>query len=201
MPAAGPPPLIPERWLAPAWPTTRSSGSAQNPIDATAQAIGELGYAKLVELVAQSERIDTILLISSLANPERAKKLAGEMAELTASLDKPILLSTYTIATPASIAAIAGAGIPCYTSMPSCARAIRALVDYSRFRERLARRNPVEATAPALRDEVAGALAASGPVLTEVASKALLARYGVRLPAEALATSEAEAVEAARSIG
>src|SRR5438874_8655392 len=178
-----------------------SYGSAQNPIDATAQAIGELGYAKLVELVAQSKRIDTILLISSLANPERAKKLAGEMAELTASLDKPILLSTYTIATPASIAAIATAGIPCYTSMPSCARAIRALVDYSRFRERLARRNPVEATAPALRDEVARGLAASGPGLTEVASKALLARYHVPLPAEALAASEAEAVAAARSIG
>src|SRR5882762_570310 len=91
-----------------------SYGSAPNPIDATAQAIGELGYAKLAELVAQSERIDTILLISSLANPERAKKLAEEMAGLTATLDKPILLSTYTIATPTSIAAIAGAGIPCY---------------------------------------------------------------------------------------
>src|SRR5207248_3662664 len=125
-----------------------SYGSAQNPIDATAQAIGELGYAKLVELVAQSERIDTILLISSLANPDRAKKLAGEMAGITATLDKPILLSTYTIATPASIAAIAEAGIPCYTSMPSCARAIRALVDYSRFQERLARRKPIEETAP-----------------------------------------------------
>src|SRR5438477_5791250 len=178
-----------------------SYASAQNPIDATAQAIGEVGYAPMVELVAQSERIDTILLISSLANPERAKKLAGEMAELTASLDKPILLSTYTIATPASIAAIAGAGIPCYTSMPSCARALRTLVDYGRFRERLARRKPVEETKPAVRDEVAGALAASGPVLTEIASKALLARYGVPLPAEALATSEADAVTAAAEIG
>jgi acyl-CoA synthetase (NDP forming) len=87
-----------------------SYASAQNPVDATAQAIGEVGYAPMVELVAQSERIDTILLISSLANPDRAKKLAGEMAELTAALDKPILLSTYTTATPASIAAIAGAG-------------------------------------------------------------------------------------------
>src|SRR5437588_2632470 len=125
-----------------------SYGSAQNPIDATAQAIGEVGYAPLVELVAQSQHIDTILLISSLANPERAKKLAGERAELTARLDKPILLSTYTIATPASIAAIATAGIPCYTSMPSCARAIRALVDYSRFQERLARRKAVEGTRP-----------------------------------------------------
>src|SRR5438105_3703275 len=99
-----------------------SYASAQNPIDATAQAIGEVGYAPMVELVAQSERIDTILLISSLANPERAKKLAAELAGITASLDKPILLSTYTTATPASIAAIAGAGIPCYTSMPSCVR-------------------------------------------------------------------------------
>src|SRR5712671_5574744 len=178
-----------------------SYASAQNPIDATAQAIGEVGYAPMVELVAQSERIDTILLISSLANPERAKKLAAELAGITASLDKPIRLSTYTTATPASIAAIAGAGIPCYTSMPSCARAIKALVDYGRFREELARRKPVEATAPALRDEVTLALAAAGPVLTEVASKKLLARYGVPLPPEALATSEEEAIAAASRIG
>jgi acyl-CoA synthetase (NDP forming) len=178
-----------------------SYASAQNPIDATAQAIGEVGYAPMVELVAQSERIDTILLISSLANPERAKKLAAELAGITASLDKPILLSTYTTATPASIAAIAGAGIPCYTSMPSCARAIKALVDYGRFREKLARRKPVEATAPALRDEVTLALAAAGPVLTEVASKKLLARYGVPLPPEALATSDDEAIAAASRIG
>src|SRR5918911_364198 len=56
-----------------------SYGSALNPIDATAQAIGEVGYAPLVELVARSERIDTILLISSLANESRAGKLAEEM--------------------------------------------------------------------------------------------------------------------------
>src|SRR5437763_13348839 len=133
-----------------------SYASAQNPVDGTAQAIHEVGYARLVEIVRESKRIDTILLIGSVANDAPAAKRAEELAALTASLDKPILLSTYTIATPASIAAIATAGIPCYTSMPSCARAIRALVDYGRFQERLARRNPVEATAPALRDEVAG---------------------------------------------
>src|SRR5712692_6036698 len=118
-----------------------SYGSAQNPIDATAQAIGELGYARLVDLVRQSERIDTILRISSLANENRAKKLGEEMAEIIATSDKPILLSTYTTATPAAIAAFAAAGIPCYTSMPSAARAIRALVDYGAFQERLARRS------------------------------------------------------------
>src|SRR3954447_5539120 len=175
-------------------------GSAQNPVDATAQAIGEIGYAPMVELVAQSERIDTILLISSLANPERAKKFAAEMAELTARLRKPILLSTYTTATPESIAAIAGIGIPCYTSMPSCARAIQALVEYSRFQDRFGRRAAPPETPTELRQEVSRALGAAGPVLTEIASKALLARYGVPRPPEVLAASEDEAVAAAAQI-
>jgi acetate---CoA ligase (ADP-forming) len=96
---------------------------------------------------------------------------------------------------------LAGAGIPCYTSMPSCARAIRALVDYGAFQERLARR-PVEPPAPsAAREDVARLLAASGPVLTEIAAKALLAHYGVPAPAETLATSETEAVAAAAKMG
>jgi acyl-CoA synthetase (NDP forming) len=177
-----------------------SYGSAQNPIDATAQAIGELGYAPLVELVAQSERIDTILLISSMANENRAGKLAEEMGAISATIDKPILLSTYTTASAAAIATLAGAGIPCYTSMPSCARAIRALVDYDAFQQRLARRSPPPAS-PASRDNVASALRRSGPVLTEIAAKALLADYGVKLPPEALATTEGEAVAAAARIG
>ncbi len=178
-----------------------SYASAQNPIDATAQAIGELGYAPLVELVRQSERIDTILLISSLANENRAKKLGEELADLVASCDKPILLSTYTTASPASIAALAAVGIPCYTAMPSCARAIKALVDYGAFQARLARRSAEPPAPAAARDEVALRLAASGPVLTEIAAKALLALYGVPLPPEALARSEDEAAAAAAKIG
>src|SRR5882672_3720955 len=156
-----------------------SYGSAQNPIDATAQAIGDLGYAPLVEIVAQSQRIDTILLISSMANENRAGKLAEEMAAISGTVDKPILLSTYTTASAAAIATLAGAGIPCYTAMPSCARAIRALVDYGAFQERLARRSAEPPAPSAARETVAGLLARSGPVLTEVAAKALLAHYGI----------------------
>src|SRR5712691_7686 len=167
-----------------------SYASAQNPIDATAQAIGEVGYAPLVDLVRQSERIDTILLISSLANETRAGKLGGEMAEIVAASDKPILLSTYTTASPASISLLAVAGIPCYTSMTSAARAIKALVDYGAFQQRLARRSAAPPPPVAARDEVARALAASGPVLTEVAAKALLSRYGMPLPPEGLAANE-----------
>src|ERR1700722_16681195 len=178
-----------------------SYASALNPIDATAQAIGEVGYAPIVELVRQSKRIDTILLISSVANETTAKKRAEELAGVVAQTAQPILMATYTTATPGAIGAFADVGIPCYTSFPSCARSIKALADYGRFRERIARRvAPVETT-PSVRVTVGKALAESGKVLTEVQSKALLAAYGVKRVPEFLATGEDDPSEAAERIG
>ncbi len=177
-----------------------SYASAQNPVDGTAQAIHEVGYARLVEIVRESRRIDTILLIGSLANDATAAQRAEELAAMTGPRDKPILLCTYTGASPRAMAAFAEAGIPCYTSMPSCARAIRALVDYARFQARR-HRPPPPATTPPVRDRAGRALAAAGPVLTEDEAKAVLAGYGVPRPPEALAISADEAVAAATRIG
>ncbi|HEY3908385.1 MAG TPA: acetate--CoA ligase family protein [Stellaceae bacterium] len=177
-----------------------SYASARNPVDATAQAIHEVGYARIIEILRQSQRIDTILLIGSLANEATAAGHAAALAAMTGPRDKPLLLCAYTNASPAAMAAFAEAGIPCYTSMPSCARAIRALVDYGRFQERR-HRPATPATAPAVREESARALAAAGPVLTENVAKTLLAGYGVSRPPEALATSADAAVTAAARIG
>jgi acetate---CoA ligase (ADP-forming) len=177
-----------------------SYASALNPIDATAQAIGEVGYKPIVELVRQSERIDTILLISSVANETTARKRAEELAGTVAETDLPILMATYTTATPGAMAAFAEVGIPCYTSMPSCARAIKALTDYAAFRERIAHRGAPVETPASVRDTVGKALAGSGNVLTEVQAKALLAAYGVKRVPEFLATGEDDASEAAMRI-
>ncbi|HVH77638.1 MAG TPA: acetate--CoA ligase family protein [Stellaceae bacterium] len=178
-----------------------SYASAQNPVDGTAQAIHEVGYARLVEIVRESRRIDTILLIGSLANEATAKERAAELKAIAPSTAQPILLSTYTTATPGAMAAFAEAGIPCYTSMPSCARAIRALADYGAFQARRKNAGPRMETEPAARRRAAAALAAAGPVLTEAAAKALLASYGIPRPPESLAESEDEAVAAAARIG
>jgi acetyltransferase len=179
-----------------------SYASAQNPVDGTAQAIHEVGYAKLVEIVRESKRIDTILLIGSLANEATAKTRAEELAEVTSTTDQPILLSTYTTATEGAMAAFAEAGIPCYTSMPSCARAIRALVDYAAFQRH--RRQPREApatTPPEVREEVRRALAVARQVLTEAEAKTLLAHYDVPRPSETLVATAEDAVAAAAQIG
>jgi acetate---CoA ligase (ADP-forming) len=178
-----------------------SYASALNPIDATAQAIGEVGYAPIVELVRRSKRIDTILLISSVANETTARKRAVELVGIVDATEQPILMATYTTATPGALAAFAKVGIPAYTSMPSCARAIKALADYGRFGERIARRAAPAETTASVRTTVGKALAESGKVLTEVQSKALLAAYGVKRVPEFLATGEDDASEAAMRIG
>src|SRR6516164_7773131 len=178
-----------------------SYASAQNPVDGTAQAIHEVGYAPLVEIVRQSQRIDVILLIASLANDATAAERAHELASVVEATQQAILLSTYTTASPQAMAAFAEAGIPCYTSMPSCARAIRALVDYARFQSRLRRTEPAPATPPALRKEVGRALAAAGPVLTEAEAKTLLALCGVPRPPAVLVASGEAAAAAAVEIG
>jgi acetate---CoA ligase (ADP-forming) len=178
-----------------------SYASALNPIDATAQAIGEVGYRPIVELVRQSRRIDTILLISSVANETTARKRAEELGDIVATTEQPILMATYTTATPGAMAAFAEVGVPAYTSMPSCARAIKALADYGRFRERIARRAAPVATTASIRQTVGKALAESAKVLTEVQAKALLAAYGVKRVPEFLATDEDDASEAAMRIG
>jgi acyl-CoA synthetase (NDP forming) len=178
-----------------------SYASALNPIDATAQAIGEVGYRPIVELVRQSQRIDTILLISSVANETTARKRAEELGDIVATTEQPILMATYTTATPGAMAAFAEVGVPAYTSMPSCARAIKALADCGRFRERIARRAAPVATTASIRQTVGKALAESANVLTEVQAKALLAAYGVKRVPEFLATDEDDASEAAMRIG
>jgi acyl-CoA synthetase (NDP forming) len=178
-----------------------SYASAANPIDATAQAIGEVGYKPIVEVVRESKRIDTILLISSVANETTARKRAVELEDIVATTEQPILMATYTTATPGAIGAFAEVGVPAYTSMPSCARAIKALADYGSFRERVAARaKPAETTA-SVRDTVGKALRESAKILTEVQAKALLAAYGMKRVPEFLAMSEDDSSEAAMRIG
>ena len=175
-----------------------SYASAQNPVDGTAQAIHEVGYAKLVEIVRELQRIDTILLIGSLANEATAKQRAEELAAVTGDTEQPIVLSTYTTATPGAMAAFAEAGIPCYTSMSSCARAIRALVDYGQFQARRKRPQQIPETPPGLRQEVSAALTAARAVLTEAEAKEMLARYGVSRGPEELVASAEERLEQQR---
>jgi acetyltransferase len=153
--------------------------------------------------VRQSRRIDVILLISSLANETTAKKRASELGDIVAITEQPILLSTYTTATPGALAAFAEVGVPGYTNMPSCARAIRALVDYAAFQDHTRRRQLPPPVDPGVRARAANTLRMihSTRIIVEGLARPLLASYGIPCQNEGVARTEGEAVAAAARIG
>ena len=175
-------------------------GAAHNPIDGTAQAMGTIGYARLMEIAMKSSRVDIILLIGSLVNEEAAHKAATAIAPLVGR-GIPIVFCCYRAASPRSIAILADIGVPCFTAMQNCARAIRVLVDQAAAWRQISVQPPLPVTDAGVRAATAAALRASGATLTEWDSKAILAGYGVPRPPEFLATTEDEAVAAARRIG
>ena len=58
-------------------------GSSRNPVDGTAQAIREIGYARLLDMVGGSERVDALSVIVHKENVRtRGRELVEKMREL-----------------------------------------------------------------------------------------------------------------------
>jgi acetate---CoA ligase (ADP-forming) len=178
-------------------------GTSQNPVDATAQAMGKVGYAGLARLVGASPLIDGLIVVMTARNSANLERQREALTRLAAETSKPILLWSYTLPAPASVKLLGEAGYPLFTDIQNCARTMRAMADYRAVRERFLR--PIEVRAPfaADRDAAHKALAASGPVLCEWEARPILAAYGIGAGKNAgvLAGSAGEAVEAARQIG
>ena len=174
-------------------------GSAQNPVDVTANAIRDVGYARIIDIVRRCETVDMVVVVGSLAYEYGIEKDREALLALDVKRGKPVVFCTYSSSSPRAIELFARVGIPVYTSMTHCAKGLRALADYSAFQRRWKRDRDTlvrgERGAPSSR------LAAAGPVLCEADAKDVLAEYGVPRIAEALVQSADEAVSTARSIG
>jgi acetate---CoA ligase (ADP-forming) len=179
-----------------------SYGTAQNPVDSTAQGVQKLGYAGFVRLVAQSPLIDAVAVV---VTARRSAFLEGDLQklkDLKREVAKPVFMWTYTLPSERSVEILNEAGYPLFTGALGCARTIRAMADYGAARERLLQRPPVAAVHAQARDKVSAALAASGTALSEWQSRPLLAAYGIGAGGgETLARSADEAVVAAKSLG
>jgi acyl-CoA synthetase (NDP forming) len=185
-----------------------SFGSSQNPVDLTAQSVRQVGYARVIDILRRSPSVDIVVVVGSLAYEQTVVRDIDALARLSAESDKPIVFCAYTLASPHAIAMLAGAGIAAYTGMGSCARALRALVQYAEFQRRRKDRGgctpPATAAVAVSRETVTTAaerLRSAGPSIPEADAKDLLAAYGIPRPAEALAHSEDEAAGAASRLG
>ena len=182
-------------------PLIPSFASSQNPIDLTAQAIREVGYARIIEILQRSAVTDMILVVGSLATETMLRRDIDAITRVARDSAVPIAFCAYTNASPAAITLLASAGIPAYTNMANCAKALRALAEYAEFQQRWRQRGGDDLAPVSDASEVRRRLREAGRVLCEYEAKEVLAAYGVPRPREEMVGDVTRAVEAAGRIG
>ncbi|HZS85164.1 MAG TPA: acetate--CoA ligase family protein [Stellaceae bacterium] len=175
-----------------------SYGAAFNPVDITAQAIGNDHRLRAVGALAASDEVDAVIAVSSLIGDQRLAAEKAALGDILRQRRKPILFYSYTLPSEQNLAHLAEIGAPCYTSLAGAARAVAALAQMA-----AARRMP-RPSAPASSPQRAAAarlLDAAGPVLCEFEAEAVLALYGITALPSGLAQDACEAREIARRLG
>jgi acetyltransferase len=177
------------------------SAATGNPVDVLGDADPER-YAAALEAAQDDPGVDAIIV---LLTPQVMTRPAETARAIVASMrgDKPVLAAFMggREVLPAREELVA-AGLPEYPSPERAAAALRAMHEYAAWRRRPPRvvtrfrvnRRRVERI-------ISRRLKTGRLQLGEVKAKSVLAAYGFRIPAGALATTAGEAVETAEHIG
>ncbi len=174
-------------------PLMPSYGAAGNPVDVTAQG-SNTGPAMMtvMEHLAQSDEIDMLVLVTSLASETRASLDADRIRSVAARCGKPMTVWSYTLPSAFGQQAAAGCGLFVHSDLRNVGASMGKLAGYA---ESLHRTLP-EAFSP-----VSGRLYPGLPtVVPEYLAKQVLAAW---LPdtRETLAASADEAADAAARLG
>ncbi len=182
------------------------SWSHGNPVDVLGDARPKR-FAKAARIVLEDKGVDALLVVltpQAMTNPTLTAKAVGELA---AGTRKPILAAWLGGGSMREgIALLNEAGIATHATPEQAVRAFMTLVAYSRNLETLhevPRDIPVRFTLDRrrVRENFAAMLPADGDTLSETASKALLAAYGIPVARPREAAGADEAVAAARETG
>jgi len=175
-------------------PVMPSYGASGNPVDVTAQG-SQTGPATMtaMEQLAQSDEIDMLVIITSLTSVTRIS-LDGPRVRATAErCRKPMTVWTYTLPSEFGRAGAAGCGLFVHSDLRNVGVAMNKLAGYA---ESLTRAIPEP---PDLTD-VAPLTPDLPRVLPEYAARHALSDFLPR-SRERLATTAAEAVDAATALG
>ena len=175
-----------------------SYGSSVNPVDVTAQALRAVGYGRFAEIVAESDSVDSVVVISSLRTAVLVRQEAEALQNLGRACSKPVVFWSYSQPIPEAAQIVTQAGLPLYTSLRNTARALAAMADYAFARDRaLAGPNREGEPSPRI---PASALDALPRCIPEYQAKALLRQCGIPVPPSHLATTADEAAAAVAAL-
>jgi len=179
-----------------------SYGTSQNPVDSTAQGVHKLGYAEFARLVAQSPRIDGVIVVVTARRSAFLENDLQKLKDLARDSTKPVFMWTYTLPSARSVEILNEAGYPLFTGANGCARTMRAMADYRALRERLLRPRATTTQGVPGHEKIRVMLAESDSVLCEYRARPLLSTYGIGDEnAGHLVQSADAAAAAARAIG
>ena len=173
-------------------------GSSRNPVDGTAQAIREVGYARLLGMVAASDRIDALAMVTSARSGDTYLDEKENFFEVGRRTEKPIVVWTYTWPKQETKALFADAGFPLMTDLSKAALALTEMVAYREKRDAFIA--PMQSISADVDPEIAASAGVNG-VIPEHAARRILARHGVGTSAGQLVTTRAEAEAAAGELG
>jgi acyl-CoA synthetase (NDP forming) len=114
-------------------------GTSQNPVDVTAQAVHQMGYAEFARLVAGSPAVDGVIVV---VTGRSTRLLMGDreaLAKLARESQKPIFMWSYTVPAEECVRLFSETGYPLFTSARNCARTMRAMARYRAMREQFIR--------------------------------------------------------------
>ncbi len=148
-----------------------SFGSAVNPVDATASGAFDGGLEKTVDRFAESDEVDAIIMVTSLANEERVGLGVEGLRRIMQRQGKPVLCYSYTRPSALACALLAEAGMVVNMHLTWTVRALRALVEHGRFK--------YQPQAASLRLDATSVGAAAEGTLCEYEARGLLEQGGV----------------------
>ena len=175
-------------------------GSASNPTDLTASAIGQEGaYERAVRTILTDPAVDVMIPVLTIASAADIRATA----RVAADSDKPVpILWTGCASDDPDLthASLVSQGLAVYRDALSCLKAVRRTMDYAELRRRRAESRPSrpDGTDAQAARQLLGQ--ADGP-FSEHRSKALLACYGLPATRERLAGSAAQAADFAQELG
>jgi acyl-CoA synthetase (NDP forming) len=101
----------------------------------TAQAIHERGYAEFARLAGESPNVDGVILVVTGRHPRFLLEDRDHLVALGRDSKKPVLLWSYTRPAAVCVDLLSEAGLPLFTNVHNCARAMRVMADYRAARD------------------------------------------------------------------
>ena len=183
-------------------------GEFKNPFDiagAGSRATQDIDLARAaVNFVLNDENIDILLAVITPMDRRGTQNYLQAIVEASKTSEKPVILFSPMASLREEEDEIFARGdIPMLTDSAECAKALDALIKFSRALER--RRESKEASGPSVsinvKDIEKGLQKLGRKILSENESKELLSQYGILSTEEALAGTSEEAVKIAAKIG